>query len=846
MAKEKGYYKDVGLDVDIKEFDTNVDFIRSVLEKENSFAIASPSILLEEATSNNIVLISAILQSSPHVLVSLKSSGIKSIKDFENKRIMIDKHEANSASFVSMLHSQNISFSQTIMQKPSFDVQSLINNETDIASYYYSNELYELDRKGIDYDVWNPKDYGFDFYNDILFTSRETLKKSPLLVENFRTASLQGWAYAFSHIDETASLIYEKYNSQHKSEAALLYEARVLKELAYKGVKELGELDKNKIQRIADIYNILGLVKNKIDLDDFVYTPPKNYYFTHQEQLYMQKKKVINMCIDPNWMPFESFKDGEYIGMSADYFKLISKILPIDVKVIKTETWEQSLAYAKERKCDILSLAMPTPEREKYLKFTDPYLKIPLVMATKIDAPFVADFGSIKNKKIGIAKGYAFAELLKIQYPNMDIVEVENIHDGLEKVNRGEIYGYVGTLASIGYAFQKEFTGEMKIAGKFDGTWDLGVGVRDDDPELYNILQKAIKSIDESSKQQILNSWLSVKYDKNIDYHILLEIVLSFIAVVALIFYFYLRERKFKKDIQLNHILLEAVMNTIPNPIYYKDKSGVYQNVNDAFAKGLLGSSKEEICGKTVYDLEPLLPSDYAELYEEEDRKLYESEESKEYETKVQVTDGSLRDFRIHQSILYSDTKEFLGYVGIMSDITDTKAKEKKLEELASIDPLSKLYNRRYFSQMAEQIFQFTRREKLTLSIVMMDIDNFKEINDSYGHKVGDDVIVALSNTLQRLSRTSDVICRFGGEEFVVLLPNTDINGAFIIAEKMRVSIAEIVLVMADSKELSFSVSSGISEVNLNDETNIEATIKRADDALYEAKKSGKNRVCRA
>jgi diguanylate cyclase (GGDEF)-like protein/PAS domain S-box-containing protein len=647
-------------------------------------------------------------------------------------------------------------------------------------------------------------------------------------------------------MDETAALIYEKYNTQNKSETALVYEARVLKALAYKGVKELGTIDKNKIQRVGDIYNLLGLIRNKIDLDSFVYTAPKNYSFTSKEKKYLQDKKVIKMCVDPNWMPLESLQGGKHIGMSADYFQLVQEMLSIDIKVLQSESWDDSIKFAKNRKCDIMSLVMPTPEREKYLKFTDPYLKIPLVMATKIDAPFVADFYSLSNKKIGITKGYAFLELLRVKYPNLQIVEVENIQDGLNKVTNGSLYGYIGTLASIGYSFQKNFTGELKVAGKFDGTWDLAIGVRNDDPVLFDILQKVVGSIDENQKQQIFNNWLSIKYDKNIDYHLLIKIVLGFIAVLLLIFYFYLRERKLKNDLELNHILLEAIMNNIPNPMFYKDKFGVYQNVNDAFTKGILGFDKEFIRGKTLYDLKEYIPDNLAKIYQEQDKELYASGKPQDYETKVKVSDGTLKDFRINKSIFYSDEHQLLGYVAIMSDITELKEKERKLEELASVDPLSKLYNRRYFSQTAEDIFKLAVREKFSLSVVMMDIDNFKHINDTYGHETGDDVIVALSEKLQNLSRTSDIACRFGGEEFIMLLPHTNINGALIIAEKIRVAISEIKLYPIDNHELQFTVSVGVAEVVIEVENNIEAAIKRADDALYEAKLSGKNRVCKA
>ena len=127
--------------------------------------------------------------------------------------------------------------------------------------------------------------------------------------------------------------------------------------------------------------------------------------------------------------------------------------------------------------------------------------------------------------------------------------------------------------------------------------------------------------------------------------------------------------------------------------------------------------------------------------------------------------------------------------------------------------------------------------------MVMIDIDNFKNVNDTYGHKVGDDVIVMLSETLLELSRESDIVCRFGGEEFILLLPQTDINGSAIIAEKIRTEVSKLSVTTQDAEEVYFTISLGIAQASL-DEQNLEATIKRSDDALYKAKESGRNRVC--
>ncbi|MEA3228703.1 MAG: transporter substrate-binding domain-containing protein [Campylobacterota bacterium] len=247
------------------------------------------------------------------------------------------------------------------------------------------------------------------------------------------------------------------------------------------------------------------------------------------------------MCIDPNWLPFEAFdENGKHIGFNAEYFKIFQDRLPIPIQIIKTDSWNQSLLFAKERKCDILSLAMKTPKREEHFSFTLPYLKIPLVLATTTDKPFLNDFYTL-SEKLAIPKGYAFAELLKAQYPNLNIVSVENIQDGLEKVVQGEVFGYIGTLTSVGYYFQKGFTGEIKIAGKFDRDWELGVGVRDDDKILLDIFNKLILDIDETTHKAIFNRWIKIEYDEKIDYNLLWKILMG-VFVLSVAFFYYQRK----------------------------------------------------------------------------------------------------------------------------------------------------------------------------------------------------------------------------------------------------------------------------------------------------------------
>ena len=136
MAKEKGFYKKLSLDVQIKEFSEGIDITKEVTSGKSTFGVDYPTLILDRARGKKVVLLAAILQSSPHVLVSLKSSGIKSVKDFKGKKIMIGESAADSASFAAMFLANNIHFKDMIKVKESFDINDLLDHKTDIYAAY--------------------------------------------------------------------------------------------------------------------------------------------------------------------------------------------------------------------------------------------------------------------------------------------------------------------------------------------------------------------------------------------------------------------------------------------------------------------------------------------------------------------------------------------------------------------------------------------------------------------------------------------------------------------------------------------------------------------------------------
>jgi len=246
------------------------------------------------------------------------------------------------------------------------------------------------------------------------------------------------------------------------------------------------------------------------DTDD---DPNQKMVFTDREKEYLKKKKKITMCIDPDWMPFEANVDGVHKGMTADYFKLFEAAIGIPIEMVPTESWSQSLEMGKQRTCDIFSFVMETPERKKFFDFTRPYFRTPLVIATQLDYHWFSDISEILDRKVGIVKDYAYGEILRREYPKLKLVHVNSVVEGLYKVETGEIFGFVDTLASVAYYIQEAYFGELKISGKFNEFWELGVGTRNDEPILKDIFNSLIDSVPPKFHRNIHNKWAVANMD---------------------------------------------------------------------------------------------------------------------------------------------------------------------------------------------------------------------------------------------------------------------------------------------------------------------------------------------
>ena len=595
VAKEKGFYNNVGLDVDIKEFTVNTHLVEMIKNKKADFAIGSSSLLIDRINGADVIALGAIFQESPLMLLVKKDSNINSVKDLKNKKIMITNDAANSASILAMLSANGLRESDFIRQEHSFNIEDLINGNSDAMASYISNEPILLKDKDIEYNIFHPKDFGFDFYNDILFTSSEFIKNNPKLTKDFYDATIKGWKYAFDNVGETAEIIFNKYNSQNKSLIHLVKEGEILKKMAYIYDEDIGHLDGKKLKNIISVFKLVGLVNKDTDINAFIYdgNPHKlmTFEFTHQQES--------------------------------------------------------------------------------------------LILLTMIFLLFT----------------------------------------------------------------------------------------------------------------------------------------------FLLIIYFFNKNHQIKG-------LLQIVINTTDDLIFFKDCKFKYLGCNKSYEK-FIGKKESEIIGKDDF-----------ELFDEKSAILFREKDLAVVKAKRILIDEEWVVFE-NKNILLQTKKIPLQYkkdksqgiLGICRDITELHEIHEKLKEQAYYDELTKIFNRKAYNERIKEKFDLYQRYNSVFCIAMYDIDNFKNINDTYGHDIGDKVLKDMTDEIKLHIRKTDLLFRVGGEEFVILFSKTLIEEAFEVVEKVRIIVSNMNIV--NNEKITISI--GVSQVKEDDTP--DSIYERIDKLMYISKHNGKNQT---
>jgi len=502
VAKEKGFYKNEGLDVTIKELDKNINVVDEVLKGKVNFAIGYSNLIYDIANGKKIKVLLAIFKSSPYVLFTTKN--IKNIQDFKNKRIMLDVNTKFKANFLAMLRLGKIDLLKDLKIIPTtFDIHSLIEGKTDIFPGFISNEKYILDKKKFPYNIFDPKDYGFDFYDDLIFTSLNFYKNHLKIVFKFINATIKGYIYAYNHIDEAIDIILKKYNTQNKSKEFLKYEANVLKNYIFFNKKTIFDLEYSKAKRIENIYKALGLIKKDINISKYMV---ENIYKTEIEE-FSKTHKVLKMCVNPDWEPLSFVINKKPFGILIDLTDAIFNKLHIKYKYVLTSSWSKSLEYLKDGKCDFIPGVIENKNRDKYFNFTKTILKLPLAIITNKKLSYIKSINDLKDKVFVRKKGSALIYYMKTHYPQIKIKEVDSYYKQFKLVDKNSKYFTIATIPVFIYFKHKYDLNNIKIAKKLNKTYNLKIATNKNKELLADILNYGINNFSKDKKEFILEKW---------------------------------------------------------------------------------------------------------------------------------------------------------------------------------------------------------------------------------------------------------------------------------------------------------------------------------------------------
>lgn len=644
----------------------------------------------------------------------IKKSGLKIKVEMGNWTDTLNKFRNKKIDLIDVISYTKSREAFTHFSEPYFEIPSVVFAREDDFNGYVGFESLKGKKVGVTKDLY--------YYDDVKALNLFEL----VTFENSR--------------DKVKALAYGDVDAIFNN---LITGQKYIKSFGYSHIKILGELDNHLVKKedlrigVKKEDQILFSIINKsikaisreereVLIDKWFAakntTTESILSLTNEERHYLKEKKVIEMCVAPNRLPFEQIdKDGIFKGIGADIIGLISKKIDTPIKLIPTNKWSTSLQNIRDRKCDILPVVMDLLSRRDEINFTKPYMSEPLVIATKDDELFIKDIESIGKNKVGILKGGAFSVLLKQKDPEISLVEVKDVKEGLSRVQNGELFGFVGVMSAVGYHIQKNSFVDLKIAGRLEHDIKISIGSRNDEVLLNSIMQKALNNIGEDRIRAITGEWIKIKVHQSIDYLKLIYISGFFSIIFLLILY---RHRVIKR-------------------------------INEKLE--LLNNEIEE--------------------------------------------------------------------------------KNKILERLAITDKLTGLYNRGKLDEALVSECRRAKRFSHTFGIIMVDIDYFKKVNDEFGHQMGDTVLQEFSRIIKSNSRETDIVGRWGGEEFVIISAETNLAGTLSLANKLQNAVASYPFMLGEQKTASF----GVAVYRKNEEAN--ELIKRADNALYRAKEKGRNRV---
>jgi len=265
-----------------------------------------------------------------------------------------------------------------------------------------------------------------------------------------------------------------------------------------------------------------------------VVSPTTTVELSLEERAYLETLGPVRMAVDPDWEPFEVIAAGKYVGIAADLIHLISTRLGMEIELVVTRDWDESLEASRDGRVHMLAFLNQTPEREVWLSFTEPYFKDQNVLITRIEHDYIADAAGLSGETVALPSGTSIEERLHDEYPNLGTVVVKNEAEAFEAVENHTADMAIRSLTMAAYTIRKEGLFNLKVAGQLPGFENqFRIGVVQSEPMLRTILDKGIATITVQDVQQAINNHLPIEMRTEVNYSLIMWLSSIFLLLLA-------------------------------------------------------------------------------------------------------------------------------------------------------------------------------------------------------------------------------------------------------------------------------------------------------------------------
>lgn len=586
---------------------------------------------------------------------------------------------------------------------------------------------------------------------------------------------------------------------------------------------------------------------------------------TTEERLWLDTHQPIRIAFDGDFPPYSFTDNGKLTGIAYDTLQLISQKLDIQFHVDKRTAWKEVYIAAINKEVDVVATMVNRPERLQFFAFTQPYVFKSLAIITNKNGKQITNRNQLPGKIVALVKDYQHSTRILNEFPSITPFYVDSIRDALEAVESEQADATISFFAASAYLHDKYLLTQLKFGAFYDrNSANDSIAVRNDWPILATILQKGLNTLTPEEKQTINKRW-HTQLELPIDYTTISKFIipLLFIVIALLLWIRQIRyqnkriNRTKNKLVQSNNALehlkenLESQVLQRTEQLHKSEQQyrSLVENLHDEYffyqhdlggVFSYLSPSITTILGYSVaeflqhYSTYQTNHPDNA-LVDDYTRRSLNGEKVPAYKVELFDKKGNKRCIEVLESPILDASGQCVGLEGIAHDITTLKQAQERLNWLSYYDDLTGLANRRLFLDRLEQSLSLAHRHKSSVTLLFLDVDRFKIINDNLGHAAGDEVLKETANRLLSDLRDSDLAARVGGDEFTLILPDTDATAAEIVAKKVLEHLLQPYILNEQQFILGSSIGIAIYPADGN---NVKTLLQQADSAMYFAKKA--------